>query len=193
MRRTFGEKWFDDPLPFSLRFELAQGSFWTNRLGSAIHRAMTIVDAALGDTEDLHLGVIGYFEDEERHERDVPSVANSLAVWGLPSLGDFATRTHEPPQDGESLVWEAIAPLDRAHAGRAIWAALACDFWGVLPPSPGRIQIVSCSLGLICNPYDDRGMDVGGLSQDTLQHLYTEYNEWLLDYNRPEMDAVFGL
>lgn len=39
--------------------------------------------------------------------------------------------------------------------------------------------------------YDDRGLDVLGGTREIIFPLYTEFNDWILDYNRARIDAVF--
>lgn len=40
--------------------------------------------------------------------------------------------------------------------------------------------------------YDDRGLDVLGGSRETILPLYQEFQDWILDYDRPQIDAVFA-
>ncbi|MFU8828850.1 MAG: DUF3885 domain-containing protein [Phycisphaerales bacterium] len=189
----FGEKWYEAPFQYALRFELAQGTFWTNRLGTAVHRAMTIIDSALEEAEDLHLGIVRYFDNEQAYGRAMKVLSESIDIYGLPSIKEFTSRIYLHDEEIEASAWAGVSPLKREHVGRAVWAAISCDFGSLLPASPGRVYIISCSRGLLCHPYDDRGMDVRGLSREALQGLYLKHNDWLLDYDRAKMDSIFGL
>jgi hypothetical protein len=40
--------------------------------------------------------------------------------------------------------------------------------------------------------YDDRGLDVIANSKDALHGLYHDFNTWILDYDRPRIDATFS-
>jgi len=39
--------------------------------------------------------------------------------------------------------------------------------------------------------YDDRGVDVISTHPNNLKALYKKYNEWILDYDREMIDAIF--
>jgi hypothetical protein len=40
--------------------------------------------------------------------------------------------------------------------------------------------------------YDDRGMDVVATKDAPLKDLITKYRAWLLEYDLPRMNAMFG-
>lgn len=39
--------------------------------------------------------------------------------------------------------------------------------------------------------YDDRGLDILAEEKSSLATLYQKYNNWLLSYNKQQMDIVF--
>jgi hypothetical protein len=41
------------------------------------------------------------------------------------------------------------------------------------------------------NIYDDRGCDIWSSDKEKLRHIYESLNNWILDYNRPEIDEIF--
>ncbi|MGF7050640.1 hypothetical protein J2T13_005190 [Paenibacillus sp. DS2015] len=59
-------------------------------------------------------------------------------------------------------------------------------------PSIGqRIYFVSIDKGMVFNMYDDRGCIVHANSKEKLRHLYTRYNDWLVNYWREYFDSLF--
>ncbi|WP_107725103.1 DUF3885 domain-containing protein [Desmospora activa] len=40
--------------------------------------------------------------------------------------------------------------------------------------------------------YDDRGLDIVANKIETLRDCYLNYNDWILDYDRQRIDAVFA-
>lgn len=44
---------------------------------------------------------------------------------------------------------------------------------------------------IVYHLYDDRGLDLVATSKEVLQPLYHQFHDWLLDYDRPRMDAIF--
>ena len=47
--------------------------------------------------------------------------------------------------------------------------------------------------GIIYYLYDDRGLDVISSEKTTLEHIYSKFNEWILEYGREKIDNVFAL
>ena len=47
-------------------------------------------------------------------------------------------------------------------------------------------------LGILACPYDSRGMDLLGPNTERLGQLYTQFDAWLLDYDRPRMAEMFS-
>ncbi|WCR25026.1 DUF3885 domain-containing protein [Paenibacillus thiaminolyticus] len=45
---------------------------------------------------------------------------------------------------------------------------------------------------MIYHLYDDRGCDVICADVDPLRPLYEEFNDWILDYDREKIEALFG-
>ncbi|MFP3845670.1 DUF3885 domain-containing protein [Priestia filamentosa] len=59
------------------------------------------------------------------------------------------------------------------------------------PKSGYDIYLVNLSKRMIFHLYDDRGCDVLASNKESLCFLYEEYNHWILDYDREEIDLVF--
>ncbi len=43
----------------------------------------------------------------------------------------------------------------------------------------------------IFHGYDDRGCDLLATSPDSIREFYEEYNDWILDYDRDNIDKIF--
>jgi len=56
----------------------------------------------------------------------------------------------------------------------------------------GDCYFINTSKHTILYLYDDRGMDVISIHANNLKALYKKYNEWILDYDREEIDALFN-
>ncbi len=63
--------------------------------------------------------------------------------------------------------------------------------WQSTPKAPVVSYFVDFDAGLLLHVYDDRGMDVHARDRKTIEPLYYEFDEWLLDYDRPRMNAIF--
>jgi hypothetical protein len=60
------------------------------------------------------------------------------------------------------------------------------------PSTNGECYFINSTTGLILNLYDDRGMDVISKTSEVLKPIYERFNDWLLDYDRKDMDSVFA-
>ncbi|PQZ82979.1 MULTISPECIES: DUF3885 domain-containing protein [unclassified Brevundimonas] len=105
---------------------------------------------------------------EEDFSADEPAAERLWRCW----------RTAEFSPDAQSL--DALA-----------WASIA---WGPIAPQPSSIAvyIVDFERRIALHPYDDRGMDVIGMSPQSLKPIYDRHRAWLLSFDQDRMDAVFG-
>lgn len=53
------------------------------------------------------------------------------------------------------------------------------------------IYFVNLSKKIIYHLYDDRGCDILATDKEDIRFLYEEYNDWILDYDREEIDLLF--
>jgi hypothetical protein len=54
-----------------------------------------------------------------------------------------------------------------------------------------NIYFVNMTRKIIFHLYDDRGCDVLAADKETIRFLYEQYNGWILDYDRKEIDILF--
>lgn len=57
----------------------------------------------------------------------------------------------------------------------------------------GHIEsfFINIDKGVIYNIYDDRSLDIIAKDKETLRELYTNFNHWILDYDREKIDNIF--
>jgi hypothetical protein len=53
------------------------------------------------------------------------------------------------------------------------------------------IYFINLTKKMIYHFYDDRGCDVIASNKEDLRYLYEDCNDWILDYNRKEIDLLF--
>lgn len=63
---------------------------------------------------------------------------------------------------------------------------------GIKPRISHRVYFININKDTIFRVYDDRGCDLLATSSDTIREIYEEYNDWILDYDRSEIDKVFN-
>lgn len=63
---------------------------------------------------------------------------------------------------------------------------------GIKPSFFNRVYFVNTNKNTIFHVYDDRGCDLLATSPETIRDLYKKYNDWILDFDRLEIDKVFN-
>jgi hypothetical protein len=60
------------------------------------------------------------------------------------------------------------------------------------PLSNKEIYFVNINKKLIFHMYDDRGLDLISADKETLKPIYKKHKDWLLDYDRKQIDEQLG-
>ncbi|RFP65305.1 DUF3885 domain-containing protein [Hymenobacter lapidiphilus] len=183
-------------LPYWLRFDLS-GQLPSDDVGyfpMVLHRAATLFEAAFQPTDE----VLVVYQDHRYKRHRIHSTSYLFRQLGI--------RKHD-------VVFEkrrAIANPDAYHEGRwvrmllpttaaqiphrALLAAISRqDF-----PSPGvqtlrgQLFFFNQTSGIIFYMYDDRGLVISSDSAASSRPFYQRYQEWILDYDRPIIDALFA-
>ena len=54
-----------------------------------------------------------------------------------------------------------------------------------------EVYFINVDKKLIFHMYDDRGLDIISADKETLRPIYLKHNDWLLDYDRKQIDKQF--
>lgn len=69
--------------------------------------------------------------------------------------------------------------------------AICNNDMGIRPSILDRVYFININRKTIFHVYDDRGCDLLATSPETIREIYDKYNDWILDYDRNEIDQVF--
>lgn len=190
---------------YSLRFELG-GETLSNltqsvpRFLQAFDRARAIADAIFPSDEPLK-DVVGFWalgELELFHpEAKVGQTGlDDLGRMGFPVEHPTSTWSAIPPlfgeEDGVVWDWNAYDLSGRRDLRDVlIWAAVANEM-GIGPKAPIACYLYAPNPNVLMHVYDDRGMDLTALAFEPLKEIYRQFHNWILDYDRPRIEAVFG-
>lgn len=190
---------------YSLRFELG-GETLSNltqtvpRFLQAFDRARAIADAVFPSDGAL-LGVVGFWdlgELELFHPEARPGGTglDHLAGMGFPVRNPASSWTAVPPFFGEDdgVVWDWNAydlPGRRDLRDVLLWASVASEM-AMGPKAPVVCYLYAPDTGVLMHVYDDRGMDLTALRPEPLTQIHRQFDDWVLDYDRPRIEAVFG-
>lgn len=56
-----------------------------------------------------------------------------------------------------------------------------------------EVYFININKKLIFHMYDNRGLDLISTNRETLRHIYQKHNNWILDYDRENIDNQFKL
>ena len=62
---------------------------------------------------------------------------------------------------------------------------------GLKPSINHRVYFININRKTIFHVYDDRGCDLLATSPVTIRDVYHKYNDWILNYDRSEIDKLF--
>lgn len=74
----------------------------------------------------------------------------------------------------------------------ALLKAICNQDMGKSPSIHYPIYFLNETKGTIYYVYDDRGCDLLGVDTETIRWIYNEFNEWILDYDRVEINKTFS-
>lgn len=191
LERCWGHWLFDSR--FWLRFELGGQDYGVverpvPRFLRALDRARAVADALFPAPFKI-IGLAGVPKSRGKKT----DVSLELAKIGFDGGVPLHTWVGPAPrvEDGD---WDWAAfdlsslPLMR---DALLWNQIACDM-RVRPVASALSYLVDLERELVVWAYDDRGMDVLGRDARWLNPIYNTFNSWLLDFDRPRMEQVFG-
>ena len=195
LQRTFGLDACPHALfyefEFALRFELGGEQFGMNqpirRFLQAHQRANSIAETVFGNATNVQAFIKSWGDSKG------PASDFSRLKFVLPKIGrgDFAEFTQSDVDEDEREFWHVAPISDALQIRELLWLDIASEM-PVEPASYGHnTWLVDFEHEIILNAYDDRGLDVISTKKAMLQPLYEKFADWLLDYDRNKMDAVF--
>jgi hypothetical protein len=207
LMETFGVERLPNALfchfKYGLRFSLADEAFDRStpipRLLQGIDRARAISRTLFQNSSSVS-ALFSYVRSTSEH----PSYDETNEYWT--SLGLCCSLGRPSPcevnVDGSTGFAEYLYCVDLPAllpgGDMVLWSALTSEVefsrMGVAftVKHGGEYYLVDFSRAVILHVYDDRGMDVVSMSPEPLKAIYWRYAEWLLDSDRPRMDATFG-
>jgi hypothetical protein len=110
-----------------------------------------------------------------------------------PALSKWSGQLYPADEMGHDLPpWKHRAiNLTWDQADILLWSNIGQDI-GIRPVAPVLAKLVDMERGVSVYAYDDRGMDITALEAQDIANLSTEFNSWLLDYDRPRMAHAFA-
>lgn len=183
--------------PYALRFELGDPALtWRSPLylPQAFARAQAVFAAAFAGSTHIDILAVRFSFARQRIGkrsllfRAVDKRCHAGAEYGRSrGQGEYGRRCFHDC----SVVFRCL-PLGCVDTDMLLRAALHNDFPQLRPYSQVRFYFYEPQRQLLFYLYDDRGLDIAAVHPETLRPLYRRFNDWLLDYDRAQMDNLFA-
>lgn len=183
-----------------LRFDLQVGETDTDEYFQEVtRRASTIFQTAFDNSDNVFLVFMDY--KYKRRKIRFPNFTfkqiDNLQNTEISYSKEF--RLYEP-DDKFDIRNIAIIKLttDRIDYKNILTAIGNTDFPSKQPRldqngflTGKEIYFVNIDKKLIFHMYDDRGLDIVSADRETLRPIYKKHNDWILDYDREQIDKQF--
>lgn len=206
MREVFPDLKLRPPLFYnwetSIRFELGVNydpiSIDGHRqyLEGVYKRAITLFKAIHADRDELYIVVdVNDFEDGQTFKRKLNFFSKYIKEKSVLYTLQEKTIPYIFPADDEEGIYRThrfILKCKRTDIKYITMLKAICHHdLGIRSSVFHRVYFINRTKNTIFHIYDDRGCDFLATSPDTIRNIYTTYNEWILDYDRPEIDRIF--
>ncbi|MEC1177802.1 DUF3885 domain-containing protein [Metasolibacillus meyeri] len=178
--------------PVGIRYELGTDD---SKVGSAaymrgVYKRATTLFKALHDTDDDLLVVADGYSVGRLNKKFnffTPYIRNKNSLYKMSHMV-FQEDGDDP------MVWthRFILPCKVAEVKYVQMIQALCNIdMGINPQLPGRVYFINMTKNTIFHVYDDRGCDLLAPSAEIIKYMYTDFNAWILDYDREAIDSTF--
>ncbi|MEG0385069.1 DUF3885 domain-containing protein [Solibacillus cecembensis] len=185
-----------------IRFELGVG--WDRKYNyenspyvqGVYKRAVTLFEALHLQNEDIFVVVdVNDFGDGKSYKHKTrlfsPYVYEKSTLYKL----KHAEMSYIFPEDDEDGKYKTHRFTLKCKASDINYISLlkaVCNHdLGFQPSIFHRVYFFNIERKTIFHVYDDRGCDLLATSTESIRDIYNTYNDWILDYDRDEIDKVF--
>jgi hypothetical protein len=175
-----------DHSPVGIRFDIGEngneiygedGSVNPRYVAACLERCLAVYHR-LKTPPDL-LVIEGYLDEEERVEDLISSVRSAT---DLPQPDEIASEGSRV-----LLLWD----LQDFHPGTLLEGIIRAELGGGHPILTSSVYFICTRDRVLFHVYDDRGADLVAARQDTIQHIYREFTDWILDDDREKIEDRF--
>lgn len=193
--------------PFGLRFEIgpAELGVWLNLdqeilnedyFNLALQRAVSILESAFLPTDNIAIVLqIFSYKRQKIHKRNylfrqIQNIGTRTVKFT--SHRDLYVEDLEYKRDCWKRVTISGLQLQCVNYKNILHSIINQDFAGREPRMKGQIFLLNLDQKLVLHLYDDRGMDVVAQTKKPLELLYERHKEWILAWNRKQIDEMFS-
>ncbi len=187
---------FELSSPESYQFETENSHKYNEEYFEEVHhRAVTLFEAVFEEDVDIHIVYQRLCWKRQRLAKanyvfkQIKDLDYSKIEYKTLKFVD----SDEPDKDNYKYKRLIVkSKVKNVNYSNVLQAISNMDFPTRMPSIAGEVFFINDTKKIILNMYDDRGMDIIANRKETLERIYQEYNEWILDYDREKIDAVFN-
>ncbi|OLS40114.1 DUF3885 domain-containing protein [Bacillus sp. MRMR6] len=185
-----------------IRFEL--GVEWSREYISAnnpylqgvYHRAVTLFKALHSPDEELFVVVdVNDFGDGKAYQHKGRILSPYVCEKALLFQLKHTKMPYVFPEDDEDGKYKthrfALTCKTSDLKYIPLLKAVCNQDLGIQPSIFHRIYFINMNKKTIFHVYDDRGCDILATSPESIREVYQRYSDWILDYDREDIEKVF--
>ncbi|TPE39286.1 DUF3885 domain-containing protein [Pontibacter mangrovi] len=170
----------------SLRFDLQVGDTNTEEYFKEVNKRSTaLFRASFSETDKVFI-VLNQYKIKRSKIRSSNYAFKQIAALKKSEVDYSTVRQLYEPDDMWNRAISKVA-INSINYENILKAIANTDF-SREPRIDSQIFFINIDKKLLFNMYDDRGLDIAAKDIETLRPLYTEFNTWLLDYDRSVID-----
>lgn len=207
MMNNFSDLQLGSPLYYSwdasIRFELGVNESLVSihenplYLPAVYRRAIDLFEALHAPEDELYLVVdVHDFGNGMALRRKLNVFAKYVKEHSALRRLQHENKSYIYPEDDEDGTYRThrfslrCSRSDFRYA--ALLKAICNQDMGIRPSIHHPIYFVNETKGTIYYVYDDRGCDLLGVDTEAIRWVYEEFTDWILDYDRAEIDKIFA-
>ncbi len=170
-----------------LRFDLQTNEVDEGYFKNVINRASVLFESAFEPNDNLYIVILEYkFKKRRIH-------VNNYIYRHIKDIDHKSISYSKISNYRENIYNKACLKVNASQVDyRNILKSIAYTNFPLGEPwTRKEIYFINIEKKLIFNMYDDRGLDIIAESKEILQPLYVKHKEWILDYDRNKIDALF--
>ncbi|MCM3186922.1 DUF3885 domain-containing protein [Priestia megaterium] len=170
-------------------------------MNQAFHRSITLFQRVFGEGDEILFVTDVHTTNKDRflQKRPLKYIKDKQRLYQLNHHCLPSVFQDEDEDDDQSLTHRFVLSCKKTEL-RYAQLLKAINYEDFAHPSTilksnsqssYDIYFINLSKKMIFHLYDDRGCDVLASSKESIRFLYEEYNNWILDYDREEIDLLF--
>ncbi|WP_175428254.1 DUF3885 domain-containing protein [Bacillus solimangrovi] len=182
-----------------LRFELGIPGEWRvnqdKYIDTALQKAITLFETTHSKEDEILLLVVDYVAFNKKNQYKKTKVferylKDKTLVNRLHMITNVS-NDHDLREEWKSYSYIVQCKVSQLKIQNLLRAISHNDF--VKQPYVSQsCYIINTSTNTIFHMYDDRGLDLFANDIEEIRPVYDQYSEWILDYDRKEIDEYFG-